>query len=120
MALAGGPPSTAFGAWSLGILPLVGDRTPRLFRQSSWLIQASSQVSPDGRWIAYQSNESGHFEVYVRNLPAPASPTPSPWPFSDPRLDVEASHPKIGFLVREAAERSQSLLRPKRSNGSDR
>jgi serine/threonine-protein kinase len=26
--------------------------------------------SPDGRWIAYQSNESGHGEIYVRPFPA--------------------------------------------------
>jgi serine/threonine-protein kinase len=28
----------------------------------------SGSVSPDGRWLAYQSNESGRFEIYVRNL----------------------------------------------------
>jgi Tol biopolymer transport system component len=27
------------------------------------------QVSPDGRWLAYASNESGHNEVYVRSFP---------------------------------------------------
>ena len=27
-------------------------------------------LSPDGRWIAYQSDESGRFEVYVRPFPA--------------------------------------------------
>src|SRR5262249_10263432 len=27
--------------------------------------------SPDGRWIAYTSNESGHAEVYVRPYPGP-------------------------------------------------
>ncbi len=27
--------------------------------------------SPDGRWMAYQSNESGTFEVYVRPFPGP-------------------------------------------------
>ena len=26
--------------------------------------------SPDGRWIAYQSNESGQFEIYVQHYPA--------------------------------------------------
>jgi len=26
--------------------------------------------SPDGRWLAYQSNESGRFEIYVRAFPA--------------------------------------------------
>jgi uroporphyrinogen-III synthase len=30
--------------------------------------------------------------------------------------DVEASHPKMGFLVREAAERSEGLLRAKRNS----
>ena len=29
-------------------------------------------------------------------------------------IDLEASHPKMGFLVREAAERSPDLLRAKR------
>ena len=29
--------------------------------------------SPDGRWIAYQSNESGHFDVYVRPFPGPGN-----------------------------------------------
>ena len=27
--------------------------------------------SPDGRWITYNSNESGRFEVYVRPFPGP-------------------------------------------------
>ena len=27
------------------------------------------EVSPDGRWLAYQSNESGLPEVYVRPYP---------------------------------------------------
>ena len=27
--------------------------------------------SPDGRWLAYSSNESGHEEVYVRPFPGP-------------------------------------------------
>ena len=26
-------------------------------------------ISPDGRWMAYQSNESGRYEVYVRPFP---------------------------------------------------
>lgn len=31
--------------------------------------QIDPQVSPDGRWLAYQSDESGRFEVYVRPYP---------------------------------------------------
>jgi serine/threonine-protein kinase len=32
--------------------------------------QRSPSFSPDGRWIAYDSNESGKFEVYVQPFPA--------------------------------------------------
>lgn len=32
--------------------------------------QLRPQVSPDGRWLAYQSDETGRFEVYVRPYPA--------------------------------------------------
>ncbi len=31
--------------------------------------QQDGEISPDGRWIAYQSNESGRFEVWVRPFP---------------------------------------------------
>jgi eukaryotic-like serine/threonine-protein kinase len=33
------------------------------------------QVSPDGRWIAYESNESGGQEVYVQPFPGPGPKT---------------------------------------------
>ncbi len=32
----------------------------------------SATFSPDGRWIAYGSNESGKPEIYARPFPAPA------------------------------------------------
>jgi len=32
--------------------------------------EGGGQFSPDGRWIAYSSNESGQMEVYVRPFPA--------------------------------------------------
>jgi predicted Ser/Thr protein kinase/WD40 repeat protein len=38
--------------------------------------------SPDGRWIAYASNESGEFEVYVRTFPAPSSGQGGKWQIS--------------------------------------
>ncbi len=34
-------------------------------------IEGSGQFSPDGRWVAYQSNESGRSEVYVAPFPGP-------------------------------------------------
>jgi hypothetical protein len=44
------------------------DRAPRPLHKSSFTI-AQSAVSPDGRWIAYNSNESGTWEVYVVRFP---------------------------------------------------
>ena len=31
--------------------------------------EAGPEISPDGRWMAYQSDESGKPEVYVRPFP---------------------------------------------------
>jgi serine/threonine-protein kinase len=33
--------------------------------------ESSARASPDGRWVAYQSDESGRFEVYVQAYPTP-------------------------------------------------
>ena len=32
-------------------------------------LDATAEISPDGRWMAYDSNESGQFDVYVRPYP---------------------------------------------------
>ena len=44
--------------WSL---PLEGERKPSLILERG----ANGKLSPDGRWLAYQSGESGRLEVYV-------------------------------------------------------
>jgi serine/threonine protein kinase/Tol biopolymer transport system component len=46
----------------------VGEATPFLNGPFS---EQDPVFSPDGRWIAYCSNESGNFEVYVRPFPGP-------------------------------------------------
>jgi len=46
------------------VLPLVGDRKPRLFVQAPPAV-SDGQFSPNGRWVAYTSRESGRDEVYV-------------------------------------------------------
>ena len=33
-------------------------------------VQGQADVSPDGRYVAYQSNESGRFEIYVARFPS--------------------------------------------------
>jgi hypothetical protein len=50
-------------------LPLSGRKLPVPLLNSD-LLKGQSRVSPDGRWIAYQSTESGKSEVYIRSFPA--------------------------------------------------
>jgi Tol biopolymer transport system component len=54
----------------LFVLPLSGDRKPIPFVNTPFA-EASGAFSPDGRWVAYASNESGRNEVYVAPFPGP-------------------------------------------------
>ena len=38
--------------------------------------ESAARMSPDGRWVAYQSDESGRYEIYVQSYPAPGRRTP--------------------------------------------
>ena len=55
----------------LWLLPIAGDRTPIALLQTP-ASEEQAQISPDGRWFAYTSDESGRSEVYVRSFPKPA------------------------------------------------
>jgi len=58
-------------SWDLWILPLDGDRKPKLYLAGPAL-EGQAQISPDGRWLAYSSGgESGQPEVYVQSFPVP-------------------------------------------------
>jgi Tol biopolymer transport system component len=46
-----------------------GERKAIPVASSETYSEMHGQVSPDSRWIAYDSNESGRFEVYVRPFP---------------------------------------------------
>jgi len=66
---------TASGPRSLSdlwLLPLAGDKRPRPFLESAFN-KTQAQVSPDSRWIAYTSYESGGDEVYVESFPKPGN-----------------------------------------------
>jgi Tol biopolymer transport system component len=54
----------------LFVMPLTGDRKPIPFLNTQFS-EARGQFFPDGRWIAYASNESGRNEVYVAPFPGP-------------------------------------------------
>jgi eukaryotic-like serine/threonine-protein kinase len=51
---------------------LEGDRKPRVFLKTNFA-ERYGQFSPDGRWVAYASDESGRFEIYVRPFAEPAA-----------------------------------------------
>ena len=56
---------TGFHIW---LLPLSGDRKPQSYLRTQ-SEERNGQISPDGRWMAYASYDSGHLEVYVRTFP---------------------------------------------------
>ena len=62
-------PKTKDDLW---ILPISGDRKPVPFLQTEFN-ENSGAFSPDMKWIAYVSDESGKYEIYVRHFVEPGS-----------------------------------------------
>jgi Tol biopolymer transport system component len=56
--------------WDVWVLPMQGgtERKPFVFLNSEFN-EVHPQLSPDSRWMAYTSDESGRREVYVRPFP---------------------------------------------------
>jgi hypothetical protein len=67
-------PATGLDLW---VLPLTGNAVPQPFLRTP-STEVGPTFSPDGRWIAYVSDESGQYEVYVRPYP----PGPGKWQVS--------------------------------------
>jgi serine/threonine-protein kinase len=63
----GGRYASSGGLW---MVALEGDRTPRSLVDTP-AAEQDGQVSPDGHWLAYVSDISGVFEVYLRPFPGP-------------------------------------------------
>jgi Tol biopolymer transport system component len=57
---------TAEDLWTA---PLTGDHPARPLLQTK-ANELDASFSPDGRWIAYRSDESGQFEIYVQPFPS--------------------------------------------------
>jgi serine/threonine protein kinase len=64
-------PSTGIDVWAL---PMKGDRTPIPVARTS-ADERTAQFSPDGRWVAYESNESGRYEIYLQRFRGPETKT---------------------------------------------
>ncbi|HEV8119517.1 MAG TPA: protein kinase [Candidatus Polarisedimenticolia bacterium] len=60
-------PDTNLELW---LLPRGGEGQPVPFLKASYGV-SNGQFSPDGRFVAYASNESGRWEIYVAPFPGP-------------------------------------------------
>jgi serine/threonine-protein kinase len=63
----GVPPTRDVYLFEPGVTP--GDSAIRPLIANNAYEETSIALSPDGRWLAYASNESGRYEVYVRPFP---------------------------------------------------
>jgi Tol biopolymer transport system component len=54
----------------LWMLPLTAERVPTPILRTRFT-ESSPRLSPDSRWMAYRSDESGRGEVYVTSFPNP-------------------------------------------------
>jgi Tol biopolymer transport system component len=59
---------TNFDLW---VLPLSGEQKSFPYVRGDFS-EVQGRFSPDGKWVAYASNESGMWEVYVQSFPAPS------------------------------------------------
>jgi Tol biopolymer transport system component len=58
------------------VLPLEGDRTPRRLFDLPASQEEAPRISPDGRWLAFSSDLSGRYEIYVTSFPEPGARRP--------------------------------------------
>ena len=91
------------GNVDLWIVPMVGERTPRAFLKTPFR-EAYGVFSPDGLWVAYQSNESGRPEVYVRPVVPPSREAST---FASATADKSADKPAGGTGTAAAAAGGQ-------------
>jgi WD40-like Beta Propeller Repeat len=77
---------TRYDIWALPVTPRPASTAPERLEgldapKPFVVVQTNSderdpQFSPDGKWIAYESDESGRFEIYVQPFPGPGSKRP--------------------------------------------
>jgi len=60
----------SIGEFDILMRPLANGGAERIVAGSA-MDDASGQISPDGRWLAWASDESGQYEIYVAPFPGP-------------------------------------------------
>ncbi|MDA2938028.1 hypothetical protein MYX75_07180, partial [Acidobacteria bacterium AH-259-A15] len=55
-------------SYDLHLLAMEGERTSKPLVQTQFA-EVGTEISPEGGWMAYMSNESGQLEIYVRPFP---------------------------------------------------
>jgi eukaryotic-like serine/threonine-protein kinase len=63
--------SSSVDLWAL---PMDGDRTPIPVARSA-ASERTGRFSPDSKWVAFESNESNRYEIYVQPFPGPGPKT---------------------------------------------
>ncbi|MEE4272068.1 MAG: protein kinase [Thermoanaerobaculales bacterium] len=88
-------------SWDLWLQPLQGEARPLI---ESPYFEIGATISPDGRWLAYESDYTGRREVYVTSFPDPG-----------PRIQVSVEG---GFMPAWASDGRGLFFRgPKLPNG---
>jgi len=63
-------------------LPLQGDKKPIAVVNTPFQ-ESTGAISPDGRWVAFASNDSGHTELYIQAFPGGGDGTKGRWQVSN-------------------------------------
>jgi Tol biopolymer transport system component len=78
--------NTGEGTYKLWLVPLRGEHAPRPYEQASPGSQAHATFSPDGRLLAYTSDESGQGQIYVQSVDG----SPGRWQVTNDGGDLAA------------------------------
>ena len=85
------------------ILPLKGGQPQQFVQSPSY--ETAPRFAPDGRWIAYASDESGRSEIYVRPYPGPGGK----WQISTEGGTEPVWNPKGGELFYRSGNKMMAV-----------
>jgi DNA-binding winged helix-turn-helix (wHTH) protein/Tol biopolymer transport system component len=83
----------------LWLLSLDGTSKPARLLAQATFDRRDGQFSPDGEWIAYASNESRQYRIYVQKVDPPGTPFPVPGEGGDkPRWNGNSKELELYYL----------------------